>query len=67
MAGTAMCSGGGRNSPRGAGAACKYIFEYVPNRYSATDENLRKADAIEIKIGQGTGNPAWEDICRAVR
>lgn len=35
-------------------AAAKYIFEYIPNKYSVTDENLRNADAIEIKIGQGT-------------
>jgi glutamate synthase domain-containing protein 2/rubredoxin len=33
-------------------AAGKYIFEYVPNLYSVTDENLRAADAVEIKIGQ---------------
>lgn len=32
--------------------AYKYIFEYVPNRYSVTEENLRNADAIEIKFGQ---------------
>ncbi len=32
--------------------AYKYIFEYVPNRYSVTDDNLRRADAIEIKFGQ---------------
>jgi len=30
----------------------RYIFEYVPNRYSVTEENLRAADAIEIKVGQ---------------
>jgi glutamate synthase domain-containing protein 2 len=30
----------------------KYIFEYVPNRYSVTEENLAKVDAVEIKIGQ---------------
>ena len=35
-------------------AADKYIFEYVGNLYSVTPENLRNADAIEIKIGQGT-------------
>ena len=35
-------------------AAHKYIFEYVPNKYSVTPENLRNADAIELKIGQGT-------------
>ena len=33
-------------------SAHKYILEYVPNQYSVTDENLRRVDAIEIKIGQ---------------
>lgn len=54
LAGTAMCSGEGGILPEEMEAAYKYIFEYVPNKYSVTDENLRKADAIEIKIGQGT-------------
>ncbi len=54
MAGTAMCSGEGGILPAEKAAAYKYIFEYVPNKYSATDENLRSSDAIEIKIGQGT-------------
>lgn len=54
MAGTAMCSGEGGILPEEREAAYKYIFEYIPNKYSATDENLRAADAIEIKIGQGT-------------
>jgi len=53
-AGTAMCSGEGGILPEEFEAAGKYIFEYVPNMYSVTDENLKKADAIEIKIGQGT-------------
>jgi glutamate synthase domain-containing protein 2 len=30
----------------------KYIFEYVPNKYSVTDKNLKRVDAVEIKIGQ---------------
>ena len=51
---SAMCSGEGGILPEEMAAADKYIFEYVPNRYSVTDENLRAADAIEIKIGQGT-------------
>ena len=54
MAKTAMCSGEGGILPEEKEAAYKYIFEYVPNKYSVTDENLRAADAIEIKIGQGT-------------
>ncbi len=51
---TAMCSGEGGILPEEKDAAYKYIFEYVPNRYSVTPKNLREADAIEIKIGQGT-------------
>lgn len=54
MAGTAMCSGEGGILPEEREAAAKYIFEYVPNLYSVTPENLRNSDAIEIKIGQGT-------------
>lgn len=54
MAGTAMCSGEGGILPEEKAAAHRYIFEYVPNKYSVTDENLRTSDAIEIKIGQGT-------------
>ena len=49
-----MCSGEGGILPEEKAAAYKYIFEYVPNRYSVTDENLKSSDAIEIKIGQGT-------------
>lgn len=54
MAETAMCSGEGGILPEEREASYKYIFEYIPNKYSVTDENLRSADAIEIKIGQGT-------------
>lgn len=54
MAHTAMCSGEGGILPEEMEAAEKYIFEYVGNLYSVTPENLRNADAIEIKIGQGT-------------
>ena len=51
-AGTAMGSGEGGIVPEALGLAHKFIFEYVPNRYSVTEENLRRVDAIEIKIGQ---------------
>ena len=54
MAHSAMCSGEGGILPEEMQAADKYIFEYVGNLYSVTPENLRNADAIEIKIGQGT-------------
>ncbi len=54
MSKTAMCSGEGGILPEEKAAAYRYIFEYVPNQYSVTEENLRSSDAIEIKIGQGT-------------
>jgi glutamate synthase domain-containing protein 2 len=49
---TAMCTGEGGILPESMQSSYKYIFEYVPNRYSVTDENLKKVDAVEIKIGQ---------------
>jgi glutamate synthase domain-containing protein 2 len=52
VAKTAMCSGEGGILPESMASAHRYIFEYVPQQYSATEENLSKADAIEIKIGQ---------------
>ncbi len=56
---TAMGSGEGGILPDARRQAYRYILEYVPNRYSITEENLTSADAIEIKIGQsaepGTG------------
>ena len=70
---TAMCSGEGGILPEERAASYAYIFEYIPNKYSVTDENLRAADAIEIKIGQGTkpgmgghlpGSKVTEEIAR---
>jgi methylamine---glutamate N-methyltransferase subunit C len=49
---TATCSGEGGILPEAFENAYRYIFEYVPNEYSVTEENLKKADAIEIKFGQ---------------
>lgn len=51
---TAQCSGEGGILPEEMENAYKYIFEYVPNKYSVNDENLKNSDAIEIKIGQST-------------
>jgi glutamate synthase domain-containing protein 2 len=47
-----MCSGEGGILASSIDNAHKYIFEYVPNRYSVSDENLKRVDAIEIKFGQ---------------
>jgi glutamate synthase domain-containing protein 2 len=51
MVQTAMCSGEGGIIPESLESSYKYIFEYVPNQYSVTEENLQRVDAIEIKIG----------------
>lgn len=61
---TAQCSGEGGILPEEMENAYRYIFEYVPNKYSATDENLKNSDAVEIKIGQST-NQVLEGNCRA--
>jgi len=49
---TLICSGEGGILPEEFDAAYRYIFEYVPNQYSVSEENLKKVDAVEIKIGQ---------------
>lgn len=54
MAKTAVCSGEGGILPDEMENSYRYIYEYVPNHYSLTKENLINSDAIEIKIGQGT-------------
>jgi len=52
LAHAGMCSGEGGVLPDSLAASHKYIFEYVPNKYSATDDVFQKVDAVEIKIGQ---------------
>jgi len=49
---SAICSGEGGILEESFSQAYKYIFEYVPNQYSVTEENLKRVDAIEIKFGQ---------------
>ncbi len=51
---TAMCSGEGGILRESMEQSYKYIFEYVPNRYSVTDEYLQAVDAVEIKLGQSS-------------
>jgi len=54
MAKTATSSGEGGILKEEMEASYKYIFQYAPNLYSVTQENLKNADAVEIKIGQST-------------
>lgn len=50
--GTAIGSGEGGLLPSEREATTKYIFEIASGKFGVTDENLKKADALEIKIGQ---------------
>ncbi|MCL2085455.1 glutamate synthase-related protein [Candidatus Saccharibacteria bacterium] len=50
--GAAIGSGEGGIYEGEIGENEKYIFEYVPNKYSVSDKNLKRVGAIEIKIGQ---------------
>ncbi|HEY3419108.1 MAG TPA: glutamate synthase-related protein [Methanomassiliicoccales archaeon] len=50
--GTAIGSGEGGLIDDEFNNAHRYIFEYVPNKYCVTEENLKRSHAIEIKIGQ---------------
>ena len=52
LAQTAMCSGEGGILEESRSSSYRYIFEYVQNEYSVTEEHLRLCDAVEIKIGQ---------------
>ena len=52
-AGTATNSGeGGFHEPERE-AAKYFVFQYSTGRFGATEENLKRADAIEIKLSQG--------------
>jgi len=48
----AMSSGEGGILKEEREASYKYIFEYASGHFGVTEEALRNADAIEIKIGQ---------------
>jgi glutamate synthase domain-containing protein 2 len=52
LAGTAICSGEGGMLPAERDEAAKYIYELGTAEFSHRDENILKADAVEIKIGQ---------------
>ena len=49
---TATASGEGGMLQEEKEAAFQYIFEYSTGQFGVTDEVLKQADAIEIKIGQ---------------
>ncbi len=52
LVGTAMCSGEGGMLPESREAASKYIYELGTAEFSHNDDSIRKADAVELKLGQ---------------
>ncbi len=50
--GTLMCSGEGGMLPQSRQLATQYIFEMASGYFGWTEENINKADGIEIKMGQ---------------
>ena len=52
-AGTSTTTGDGGMTPEEREHSTKLIYQYLPSRYGMNPDDLRKADAIEIVIGQG--------------
>ena len=52
-AGTSTTTGDGGMTPEERGHSSKLIYQYLPSRYGMNPDDLRKADAIEVVVGQG--------------
>ncbi|MGN6220803.1 MAG: FMN-binding glutamate synthase family protein [Microbacterium sp.] len=52
-AGTSTTTGDGGMTPEERGQSRKLVYQYLPSRYGMNPDDLRKADAIEIVLGQG--------------
>ena len=53
MAGTSTTTGDGGMTPEERGQSKNLVYQLLPSRYGMNPDDLRKADAIEIAIGQG--------------
>ena len=51
--GTSTTTGDGGMTKEERGHSTKLVYQYLPSRYGMNPDDLRKADAIEIVIGQG--------------
>ncbi|NIB38169.1 FMN-binding glutamate synthase family protein [Pseudomaricurvus alkylphenolicus] len=52
-AGTSTTTGDGGMTPEERGQSSKLVYQYLPSRYGMNPDDLRKADAIEVVLGQG--------------
>jgi len=53
LAGTSTTTGDGGMTPEERGQSSILVYQYLPSRYGMNPDDLRKADAIEVVIGQG--------------
>ncbi len=53
IAGTSTTTGDGGMTPEERGQSKTLVYQYLPSRYGMNPDDLRKADAIEIVVGQG--------------
>ena len=51
--GTSTTTGDGGMTPEERGQSKNLVYQYLPSRYGMNPDDLRKADAIEIVLGQG--------------
>ncbi|MEV1132527.1 FMN-binding glutamate synthase family protein [Rhodococcus coprophilus] len=51
--GTSTTTGDGGMIPEERGQSKTLVYQYLPSRYGMNPDDLRKADAIEIVLGQG--------------
>lgn len=53
LAGTSTTTGDGGMTVEERGHSEQLVYQYLPSRYGMNPDDLRKADAIEVVIGQG--------------
>ena len=53
IAGSSTTTGDGGMTPEERGHSKILIYQYLPSRYGMNPKDLRKADAIEVVVGQG--------------
>lgn len=53
LAGTSTTTGDGGMTPEERGQSKFLVYQYLPSRYGMNPDDLKRADAIEIVIGQG--------------
>lgn len=53
LAGTSTTTGDGGMTAEERGHSKLLVYQYLPSRYGMNPDDLRKADAIEIVVGQG--------------